>query len=233
MNVKSNAQHLVTLSSPLSDPQIVNQWQRYQPVCIDHPALQRIGGLVEVCRVVADTDYYCDQPIQDWLVLPLHDASEKLTGFVYLSPDEKVAPPYYPNPYHPSGGLLLGIERQQPSDRLFIVSDPLVGFMLACANLSVIISFTPEHWRGVSVKAPMNLYYQAADWSKKGYSVCVPVDVCQVNQYKKWLDETSAQVLGVTGLNGVSMYEQQELAEIIQQTLAEPEQWPEPESILT
>lgn len=215
-------------------------WHSYPPATADHAVLQRLGICTDLCRVVIDNDEINGQCIQDWLVLPLRDPQQKMTGLAYLSPDQDASPIYYsdkPNDqgYHPQGGVQLNISTTTQVQPIYVVSDPTVGFMLARAGLSVVVSLTPDQWRTGSTETPKhaaNLMYQVDDWSRAGQEIVVPVEPKDVGKYQKWLCDTSAQVLGVAGINAPIMFEPLELAELVksaqQTTIAV---WPEPEPL--
>ncbi|WP_338353443.1 YfjI family protein [Thalassolituus oleivorans] len=232
--------HAPTALTALQDaPQdVLSIWASYPPAQANNAILMRFNGIADVCRIVADDFTLHGKDVQDWLVLPLHDARQKMTGLAYLSPDPDDRPTYYsdlPNDegYHPQGGVVLNMQDiahcHQP---VYIVSDPKAGFMLARAGLAVVVSFTPDHWRGNHPTYAANLLYQAREWSEENHPVIVPVEFKDLRKYQEWLSDTDAVVVGVVGINGATMYEPEELADLIKAAVqATADTWPEPEPL--
>ena len=225
-------------SKPQQPPQdVLNIWSSYPPAPADNATLQRLGGIAGVCRIVDDGGMINGQSVHDWLVLPLHDAQQRLTGLAYISPDPKPRPIYYSdkpndNGYHPQGGVLLSMDSIALGQPVYMVSDPTAGFMLASTGLAVVVSLTPEQWRGVSLKNAMNLRTQVQAWSAAGQAVIVPVESKDLRKYQDWLSDTGATVVGVAGISGATMYEPQELADLIKEAMqATADTWPEPEQL--
>ena len=98
---------------------------------------------------------------------------------------------------------------------VYVVSDPTAGFMLAKALLPVVISLTPEQWRGMQPKHAANLRYQVQAWCNAGQAVIVPVEPSLLKKHQEWLSDTDATVIGIEGMNAASMYEPLELADLI------------------
>jgi len=93
MNSETYA-HTLSLSfeappSELQQPpqDVLSIWASYPPAPADNAILMRFGGFTDVCRVVTDGGMINDQSVQDWLVLPLHDAQHNMTGLAYLPPN--------------------------------------------------------------------------------------------------------------------------------------------------
>ena len=244
MNTQPCAHTFDMFSSPPPEPlpdtpqDVLSIFASYPTAPADNAILMRLGGFTDVCRVVNDGGMINGQSVQDWLVLPLHDPFKRLTGLAYLSPDPKARPIYYSdrhndNGYHPHGGVLLNIDSIALGQPVYVVSDPIAGFMLARAGQAAVVSLTPEQWRGVSLKDnAMNLRTQVQAWCKAGQAVIVPVESKDLKRYQDWLSDTDAVVVGVAGMNGATMYEPEELANLIKealQTTADP--WPEPEPL--
>lgn len=213
------------LETPPIEPQqppqdVLSIWASYPPAPADNAILMRLGGFTDVCRVVNDGGMINDKDVQDWLVLPLHDPFKRLTGLAYLPPDPKARPIYYSNRpddkgLHPYGGLLLNTDDIAHGQPVYIVSDPTAGFMLARAGLAAVVSFTPDHWRGSRPTYAANLLYQAREWGEENHPVIVPVEFKDLRKYQEWLSDTDAVVVGVAGINGATMYEPDELADLI------------------
>lgn len=210
-------------------------WTSYPAAPADHTVLLRLGGFTDVCRIVPDAFTLHGIDVQGYLVLPLHDAQQRLTGLAYLphNPDGK---PIYcsdqpnDNGYHPCGGVLLNTDRLAHGQHVYVVSDPTTGFMLAKALLPVVVSLTPEQWRGSTPKAAMNLRYQVQAWSAAGQAVIVPVELKDLRKYQDWLSDTGVTVVGIEGMNSPSFYQPLELADLIKAVLptAGTDTWGEP-----
>ena len=208
-------------SEPQQPPQdVLSIWASYPPASSDNAIMARLGGLTDVCRVVTDGGEINGQSVQDWLVLPLHDAQQRLTGLAYLPPKPNGQPIYYSDKqgdqgYHPQGGVLLNMQLIAHGQPVYVVSDPTAGFMLARAGFSVVVSLTPEQWRGMRPKHAANLRYQVQAWCKAGQAVIVPVEHSLLKKYQEWLSDTEAIVIGIEGMNAPSLYEPPELADLI------------------
>lgn len=206
---------------PQQPPQdVLSIWASYPPAPANNAILMRFGGFTDVCRVVTDGGMINGQSVQDWLVLPLHDAQQQLTGLAYLPPKPNGQPIYYSDKqgdqgYHPQGGVLLNMQHIAHGQPVYVVSDPTAGFMLARAGLAVVVSLTPDHWRGSRPTYAANLLYQAREWSETKRPVIVPVEYKDLRKYQEWLSDTDATVVGVAGINGATMYEPEELADLI------------------
>jgi hypothetical protein len=214
------------LETPPIEPQqppqdVLSIWASYPPAPADNATLQRLGGIAGVCRIVDDGGMINGQSVHDWLVLPLHDAQQRLTGLAYISPDPKARPIYYSdrhndNGYHPHGGVLLNMDNIAHGQPVYVVSDPTAGFMLASTGLAVVVSLTPEQWRGANPKDhAMNLFLQANLWDAAGHAVIVPVEAKDLKKYQDWMNTTGATVVGVHGISGATMHEPHELADLI------------------
>jgi putative DNA primase/helicase len=217
---------------------VLSIWASYTPAPADNAILMRFEGIADVCKIAPPDEYIRETNVQDWLVLPLHDAHKRLTGLAYLSPEIDGRPIYYSdlpkdNGYHPQGGVLLNMQHIAHGQPVYVVSDPTAGFMLARAGLSVVVSLTPEQWRGVNPKDhAMNLFLQANLWDAAGYPVIVPVESKDLKNYQKWMDKTGATVIGIEGMNAPSLYEPPELADLIKTAMqATADTWPEPEPL--
>lgn len=247
MNTLSCARTLDMFSSPppepdSSEPQqppqdVLSIWASYPPAPPDNAIMARFGGFTDVCRVVTDGGMINGQSVQDWLVLPLHDAQRQLTGLAYLSPKPNGQPIYYSDKqgdqgHHPQGGVLLNMQHIAHGQPVYVVSDPTAGFMLARAGLPVVVSLTPEQWRGMRPKHAANLRYQVQAWCKAGQAVIVPVEHSLLKKYQEWLSDTGATVIGIEGINAPSLYEPPELANLIKAALqTTADTWPEPEQL--
>lgn len=221
LNITASPQPEHAVIEPQQPPQdVLSIWASYPPAPADNAIMARFGGSPDVCRVVTDCDEINDKSVQDWLVLPLHDAQYNLTGLAYLPPKPNGQPIYYSGKqgdrgYHPQGGVLLNMQHIAHGQPVYVVSDPTAGFMLAKALLPVVISLTPEQWRGVRPIHAANLRYQVQAWCKAGQAVIVPVEPSLLKKYQEWLSDTDATVIGIEGINAASMYEASELADLI------------------
>jgi len=247
MSTPSCARTLDMFSSPPPEPEssepqqppqdVLSIWASYPHASADNAIMARFGGFTGVCRVVTDGGMVNGQSVQDWLVLPLHDAQQQLTGLAYLSPKPNGQPIYYSDKpddqgYHPQGGVLLNMQHIAHGQPVYVVSDPTAGFMLARAGLSVVVSLTPEQWRGMRPKHAANLRYQVQAWCKAGQAVIVPVEHSLLKKYQEWLSDTGATVIGIEGMNAPSLYEPPELANLIKAALqTTADTWPEPEQL--
>ena len=208
---------------------VVGIWASYPAAPADHTVLLRLGGFTDVCRVVPDAFELHGKDVQNWLVLPLHDVQHRLTGLAYLPPDPATRPIYCcdlpnDNGYHPRGGMLLNMNSITHGQQIYIVSDPAAGFVLARTGWRVVVSLTPEIWRGVSLKDHcMNLRHQVQAWCAAGHAVIAPVELKDLRKYKDWLSDTSATVIGIAGMDGAAMFEPHELADSIKAALTESE----------
>lgn len=205
---------------------VLNIWNSYPAAPADHTVLLRLGGFTDICRIVPDAFTLHGIDVQGYLVLPLRDAQQRLTGLAYLPPDPDGKPIYCSdqpndNGYHPCGGMLLNTDRLAHGQPVYVVSDPTTGFMLAKALLPVVVSLTPEQWRGSTPKAAMNLRYQVQAWSAAGQAVIVPVDLKDLRKYQDWLSDTCATVVGIEGMNSPSFYQPLELADLITDSLTD------------
>ena len=162
LNITASPQLEHAPIEPQQPPQdVLSIWASYPPAPADNAIMARFGGFTDVCRVVTDGGMINDQSVQDWIVLPLHDAQYNMTGLAYLPPKPNGQPIYYSDKqgdqgYHPQGGVLLNMQHGQP---VYVVSDPTAGFMLARAGFSVVVSLTPEQWRGMRPQHAANLRY--------------------------------------------------------------------------
>jgi len=221
LNITASPQPDHAVIEPQQPPQdVLSIWESYPPAPADNAIMARFGGLPDVCRVVTDCDEINEQSVQDWLVLPLHDAQQQLTGLAYLPPKPNGQPVYYSDKqgdqgYHPQGGVLLNMKHIAHGQPVYVVSDPTAGFMLAYAGFSVVVSLTPEQWRGMQPRHAANLRYQVQAWCKAGQAVIVPVEPSLLKKYQEWLSDTDATVIGIEGINAASMYEASELADLI------------------
>lgn len=221
LNITASPQPEHAVIEPQQHPQdVLSIWSAYPPAPADNATLQRLGGFTDVCRVVNDGGMINDQSVQDWLVLPLHDPFKRLTGLAYISPEINGRPVYYSNRpddkgLHPDGGVLLNIDSIALGQPVYVVSDPIAGFMLARAGLAVVVSLTPDHWRGSRPTYAANLLYQAREWSETKRPVIVPVEYKDLRKYQEWLSDTDATVVGVAGMNAPAMLEPIELADLI------------------
>jgi len=212
------------LQQPPQD--VAGIWASYLPAPADHAVLLRLGGFTDVCRIVPDALTLHGIDVQGYLVLPLHDAQQRLTGLAYLphDPDGKLiycSDQPNDNGYHPCGGMLLNTDRLAHGQPVYVVSDPTTGFMLAKALLPVVVSLTPEQWRGSTPKAAMNLRYQVQAWSAAGQAVIVPVETKDLKKYQDWLSDAGAMVVGIEGMNSPSFYQPLELADLIKDSLTD------------
>lgn len=219
-------------------PQDVSSiWASYPPAPADNAILIRFGGFTDVCKIAPDGEHIGETNVQDWLVLPLHDPFKRLTGLAYLPPEPNGRPIYYSdlpndNGYHPQGGLLLNTDDIALGQPVYMVSDPTAGFMLAKALLPVVVSLTPDHWRGKQPTYAANLRYQATEWIEKNHPVIVPVESKDVKKYQEWMNTTGATVIGIEGINAPTIHEPLELADLIKAAMqATADTWPEPEQL--
>lgn len=202
---------------------VLSIWASYPPAPADNAILMRLGGFTDVCRIVPDDFTLHGKDVQDWLVLPLHDPFKRLTGLAYISPNPMTKPIYCSdkpndNGYHPQGGVLLNMDNIAHGQPVHVVSDPTAGFMLASTGLAVVVSLTPEQWRGANPKDhAMNLFLQANLWDAAGHAVIVPVEAKDLKKYQDWMNTTGATVVGVHGISGATMYEPLELADLIKE----------------
>lgn len=238
LNITASPQLEHAPIEPQQPPQdVLSIWASYPPVPADNAIMARFGGFTDVCRVVTDGGMVNGQSVQDWLVLPLHDAQHNMTGLAYLPPKPNGQPIYYSDKqgdqgYHPQGGVLLNMQHIAHGQPVYVVSDPTAGFMLAKALLPVVVSLTPEQWRGMRPKHAANLRYQVQAWCKAGQAVIVPVEHSLLKKYQDWLSDTDATVIGIAGMNAPSLYEPSELANLIKTALqATADTWPEPEPL--
>jgi hypothetical protein len=221
LNITASPQPEHAVIEPQQPPQdVLSIWASYPPAPADNAILMRFGGSPDVCRVVTDRDEINDKSVQNWLVLPLHDAQQQLTGLAYLPPKPNGQPIYYSDKqgdqgYHPQGGVLLNMQHIAHGQPVYVVSDPTAGFMLAHAGFSVVVSLTPEQWRGMQPRHAANLRYQVQAWCKAGQAVIIPVEPSLLKKYQEWLSDTDATVIGIEGINAASMYEPSELADLI------------------
>lgn len=221
LNITASPQLEHAPIEPQQPPQdVLSIWASYPPAPANNAILMRFGGFTDVCRVVTDGGMINGQSVQDWLVLPLHDPFKRLTGLAYLPPEPNGRPIYYSdlpndNGYHPQGGLLLNTDDIALGQPVYMVSDPTAGFMLVRAGLPVVVSLTPDHWRGKQPTYAANLRYQATEWIEKNHPVIVPVESKDVKKYQEWLSDTGATVIGIEGINAPSLYEPLELADLI------------------
>lgn len=226
LNITASPQLEHATIEPQQPPQdVLSIWASYPPAPADNAILMRFNGIADVCRIVADDFTLHGKDVQDWLVLPLHDARQKMTGLAYLSPDPDDLPIYSSdlpndNGYHPQGGVVLNMQDIAHGQPVYVVSDPTAGFMLARAGFSVVVSLTPDDWakkKGSrpTPKYPANLRYQVLEWSETSRPVVVPVEPKDLRTYQEWLKDTGAMVVGIEGMNAPSMYEPEELADLI------------------
>lgn len=221
LNITASPQLEHAPIEPQQPPQdVLSIWASYPPAPADNAIMARFGGSTDVCRVVTDGGMINGQSVQDWLVLPLHDAQQQLTGLAYLPPKPNGQPIYYSDKqgdqgYHPQGGVLLNMQHIAHGQPVYVVSDPTAGFMLARAGFSVVVSLTPEQWRGMQPRHAANLRYQVQAWCKAGQAVIVPVEHSLLKKYQDWLSDTDATVIGIEGINAPSLYEPPELADLI------------------
>ncbi len=235
LNITASPQPEHAVIEPQQYPQdVLSIWASYPPAPADNAIMARFGGFTDVCRVVTERDEINDKSVQDWLVLPLHDAQYNMTGLAYLPPKPNGQPIYYSDKhgdqgYHPQGGVLLNMQHIAHGQPIYVVSDPTAGFMLAKALLPVVVSLTPEQWRGMQPRHAANLRYQVQAWCKAGQAVIVPVEPSLLKKYQEWLSDTDATVIGIEGINAASMYEPSELADLIKAALQTPaDTWGEP-----
>lgn len=238
LNITASPQPEHAVIEPQQPPQdVLSIWASYPPAPADNAILMRFGGSPDVCRVVTDRDEINDKSVQDWLVLPLHDAQQQLTGLAYLPPKPNGQPIYYSDKqgdqgYHPQGGVLLNMQHIAHGQPVYVVSDPTAGFMLAHAGFSVVVSLTPEQWRGMQPRHAANLRYQVQAWCKAGQAVIIPVEPSLLKKYQEWLSDTDATVIGIEGINAPDLYEPSELADLIKAALqTTADTWPEPEPL--
>ncbi|MFA9203612.1 MAG: helicase RepA family protein [Flavobacteriales bacterium] len=222
LNITASPQLEHATIEPQQPPQdVLSIWASYPPAPPDNAILMRLGGFTGVCRIVPDDFTLHGKDVQDWLVLPLHDAHKRLTGLAYISPDPTGKPIYCSdkpndNGYHPQGGVLLNMDNIAHGQPVHVVSDPTAGFMLASAGWAVVVSLTPEQWRGANPKDhAMNLFLQANLWDAAGHAVIVPVEAKDLKKYQDWMNTTGATVVGVHGISGATMHEPHELADLI------------------
>jgi hypothetical protein len=239
LNITASPQLEHATIEPQQPPQdVLSIWASYPPAPADNAILMRLGGFTDVCRIVPDDFTLHGKDVQDWLVLPLHDAHKRLTGLAYISPDPTGKPIYCSdlpndNGYHPQGGVLLNMDNIAHGQPVHVVSDPTAGFMLASAGWAVVVSLTPEQWRGANPKDhAMNLFLQANLWDAAGHAVIVPVEAKDLKKYQDWMNTTGATVVGVHGISGATMHEPHELADLIKTAMqATADTWPEPEQL--
>jgi len=222
LNITASPQLEHAPIEPQQPPQdVLSIWEGYPPAPADNAILIRLGGFTDVCKIAPDGEHIGETNVQDWLVLPLHDPFKRLTGLAYLPPEPNGRPIYYSdlpndNGYHPQGGLLLNTDDIALGQPVYMVSDPTAGFMLAKALYPVVVSLTPEQWRGVNPKDhAMNLFTQATLWDAAGHAVIVPVEAKDLKKYQDWMNTTGATVVGIEGINAPTIHEPLELADLI------------------